>query len=72
MFADDGERARIAVTKAIRRSIARVTAADPVIGAELDKRVQTGKAVLLQRVVTALPVTRGWNGTERQCHAWSG
>ena len=43
MFADDGERARIAVTKAIRRSVARVTAADPVIGAELDKRVQTGK-----------------------------
>ena len=43
VFADDGERARIAVTKAIRRSVARVAAADPVIGAELGKRVQTGK-----------------------------
>ncbi len=43
LFADDGERARVAVTKAIRRSLDRVAAADPVIGAELSRRVQTGK-----------------------------
>ncbi|HYO17575.1 MAG TPA: hypothetical protein VES02_02770 [Dermatophilaceae bacterium] len=43
LFADDGERARIAVTKAIRRGLHRVAAADPVIGAELCRRVQTGR-----------------------------
>jgi len=41
-FADDGERARIAVGKAIRRALRRVAAADPVIGAELRDAVQTG------------------------------
>lgn len=41
-FADDDERARIAVTKAIRRGIERVAAADPVIAAALRQRVQTG------------------------------
>jgi len=43
LFTDDGERARIAVTKAIRRTLDRVAAADAVIGAELSRRVRTGK-----------------------------
>ncbi|MFC4504840.1 MULTISPECIES: hypothetical protein [Streptomyces] len=41
-FADDAERARIAVGKAIRRALDRLAAADPVIGDELRARTQTG------------------------------
>jgi hypothetical protein len=41
-FADSSERARIAVGKAIRRALERVTAADAVIGAELRASVETG------------------------------
>lgn len=41
-FADSEERARIAVGKAIRRALARITEADPVIGEELRATVQTG------------------------------
>jgi hypothetical protein len=41
-FADDAERARIAVTKAIHRALNRLEAADATIGAELRSRVQTG------------------------------
>jgi hypothetical protein len=41
-FSDDTERARIAVSKAIHRAIDRLSAADPVIGAELLAGLQTG------------------------------
>ena len=41
-FPDDGERARVAVGKAIRRALARVAAADPVIGSHLRQSVHTG------------------------------
>ncbi|MFC4590971.1 hypothetical protein [Sphaerisporangium corydalis] len=41
-FADSDERARIAVGKAIRRALDRITEADPVIGEELRATVQTG------------------------------
>jgi hypothetical protein len=41
-FTDSAERARIAVGKAIRRALQRVSAADPVIGEALRATVQTG------------------------------
>ena len=41
-FADNPERARIAVGKAIRRALDRVAAADPVLGDHLRRSVQTG------------------------------
>ena len=41
-FTDNPERARIAVGKAIRRALDRVTAADPLLGEHLRGRVQTG------------------------------
>jgi hypothetical protein len=41
-FTDSSERARIAVGKAIRRALDRVTAADAVIGEELRACVETG------------------------------
>lgn len=41
-FPDDEERARIAVGKAIRRTIAHIHDADPVIGAHLRETVHTG------------------------------
>jgi hypothetical protein len=41
-FADDGERARVAVGKAIRRALARIADADPVIGEHLRQTVHTG------------------------------
>lgn len=41
-FTDDAERARIAVTKAIRRTLDRVRAADADLGALLAARIQTG------------------------------
>jgi hypothetical protein len=41
-FADSSERARIAVGKAIRRALERVTAADAVIGEELRACIVTG------------------------------
>lgn len=41
-FPDEAERARIAVGKAIRRTLARIHAADPVIGAHLRDTVRTG------------------------------
>lgn len=55
-FTDDAERARIAVTKAIRRSVDRLRRADAVIGAELSSRVQTGGHCCLHRA---------WNTAER-------
>jgi hypothetical protein len=39
---DQGERARIAVGKAIRRALARIAEADPIIGAHLRQSVHTG------------------------------
>lgn len=41
-FADDGERARVAAGKAIRRAITRVAEADAVIGEHLRQTVHTG------------------------------
>ncbi|HEY1623798.1 MAG TPA: hypothetical protein VGG16_08360 [Streptosporangiaceae bacterium] len=41
-FPDGTERARVAAGKAIRRAIARVTAADPVIGEHLRQSIRTG------------------------------
>jgi hypothetical protein len=41
-FPDEAERARIAVGKAIRRTLERIHAADPVIGAHLRDTVRTG------------------------------
>jgi hypothetical protein len=41
-FPDDGERARVAVGKAIRRAVTRIEAADPVIGAHLRGSLHTG------------------------------
>ena len=41
-FPDDSERARVAVGKAIRRALARITAADEVIGEHLRQAVRTG------------------------------
>ncbi|MGH3122926.1 MAG: hypothetical protein ACRDND_18145, partial [Streptosporangiaceae bacterium] len=41
-FPDQGERARVAVGKAIRRAIIRVTEADAVIGEHLRQAVHTG------------------------------
>jgi hypothetical protein len=41
-FPAEGERARVAVGKAIRRAIVRITQADPVIGEHLRQTVHTG------------------------------
>jgi hypothetical protein len=41
-FADDAERARIAVRKAIKRALATITEADPELGREIGSRVVTG------------------------------
>jgi hypothetical protein len=41
-FPDQGERARVAVGKAIRRALARITEADAVIGEHLRQTVHTG------------------------------
>jgi hypothetical protein len=41
-FPDDAERARIAVGKAVRRALARVADADPLIGEHLRQSVRTG------------------------------
>jgi hypothetical protein len=43
VFSDEGERARVAVGKAIRRALDRITEADAGIGEHLRQRVQTGK-----------------------------
>ncbi|HTZ90862.1 MAG TPA: hypothetical protein VMB74_00590 [Streptosporangiaceae bacterium] len=42
-FPDEGERARVAVGKAIRRALTRITEADAEIGDHLRQRVHTGK-----------------------------
>jgi hypothetical protein len=41
-FPDHGERARVAVGKAIRRALARITEADPILGDHLRQTVHTG------------------------------
>ena len=41
-FPDQGERARVAVGKAIRRAILRVTEEDPIVGEHLRQAVHTG------------------------------
>jgi hypothetical protein len=41
-FPDQGERARVAVGKAIRRALSRITEADPVLGDYLRQTVHTG------------------------------
>jgi hypothetical protein len=42
-FADDEERARVSVGKAIRRAIGRIAANDPAIGEELRATIRTGR-----------------------------
>jgi hypothetical protein len=42
-FPDDAERARVAVGKAIRRALARIASADPVLGEHLRQSVRTGR-----------------------------
>lgn len=42
-FADSGERARIAVGKAIRRAVSALSAADPMIGDHVRDHVRTGR-----------------------------
>jgi hypothetical protein len=41
-FPDQGERARVAVGKAIRRAMARISEADPILGERLRQAVHTG------------------------------
>jgi hypothetical protein len=41
-FPDQGERARVAVGKAIRRALVRITEADPILGGHLRQTVHTG------------------------------
>jgi hypothetical protein len=41
-FPDDPERARVAVGKAIRRALTRITASDSVIGEHLRQAIRTG------------------------------
>jgi hypothetical protein len=41
-FPDQGERARVAVGKAIRRALARITETDPILGDHLRQTVHTG------------------------------
>jgi hypothetical protein len=41
-FPNDAERARVAVGKAIRRALARIAAADEVIGEHLRQTIRTG------------------------------
>ena len=41
-FPDDAERARVAVGKAIRRALTRITAADAIIGEHLRQAIRTG------------------------------
>src|ERR1700733_13084779 len=41
-FPDQGERARVAVGKAIRRALTRITEADPILGDHLRQTVHTG------------------------------
>jgi hypothetical protein len=41
-FPDQGERARVAVGKAIRRALAKITEADPILGDHLRQTVHTG------------------------------
>jgi hypothetical protein len=41
-FADAPERARTAVRKAVKRAIAQVSAANPVVGQHLATRIETG------------------------------
>jgi TPR repeat protein len=41
-FPDQGERARVAVGKAIRRALVRITEADPILGEHLRQTVHTG------------------------------
>jgi hypothetical protein len=49
-FADAPERARTAVRKAVKRAIEQVTAANPVVGQHLARRIETG-AVCCYRVM---------------------
>ncbi|MFI6094453.1 hypothetical protein ACIA8G_02805 [Lentzea sp. NPDC051213] len=42
-FSDSGERARIAVGKAIRRAVSALSSADPLIGDHVRERVRTGR-----------------------------
>jgi hypothetical protein len=54
-FPDQPERARVAVGKAIRRALARITEADAVIGEHLRQTVHTGVTLLLLARLTWPP-----------------
>ncbi len=41
-FADEAERARVAVRKAIKRAVAMITEVEPILGGEIGSRVVTG------------------------------
>src|SRR5205814_10681985 len=56
-FADDAERARIAVGKAIRRALRRIEAADQALGADLRACVVTGLRCCYRPQVT-VPTAR--------------
>ncbi|GAA3440893.1 hypothetical protein [Planomonospora venezuelensis] len=47
-FTDNEERARVSVGKAIRRAVARIAAADPIIGEELRTTIRTGRLCCYQ------------------------
>nr|BFE81783.1 hypothetical protein GCM10020093_043840 [Planobispora longispora] len=42
-FPENGERARVAVGKAVRRAIGRIASADPILGEELRLTIRTGR-----------------------------
>ena len=49
-WTSDDERARVAVTKAVRRAIAAVAAEDEALGAALDAAVETGRICRFNRI----------------------
>jgi len=61
-FPDQPERARVAVGKAIRRALARITEADPVIGEHLRQTVHTGVRCSYWPGLSRNDLTRGGTG----------
>ena len=70
-FADDAERARIAVGKAIRRALQRISAADPLIGEELRDAIQTGMLCCYRPAATSPPHPRSVRRWSIERSAWS-
>ena len=67
-FPDQPERARVAVGKAIRRALARITEADPVIGEHLRQTVHTGVRCSYW---PGLSSGLAWPGVERGGTRWT-